>query len=187
LSIAAVRLPCAANRRQVNSWFGATPCRRATNSPSFLPPANRLVEVARAGATMSPLCRIRIGLSRPGWAMRGIFRCPAAIRCWGRPPTVLAQIPLGCDPEAAYMSAVELLCSSELYSSLKSEAALHPEFCYQIRNTLNGLRVKSYQDPGGQEVFSSIMESRLVNMSSSQSDCTDKPNSCTVGSTASTR
>src|SRR5262249_1021226 len=27
---AAVRLPCATSRRQVNNWFGATPCRRAT-------------------------------------------------------------------------------------------------------------------------------------------------------------
>ena len=27
---AAVRLPYAANRRHVNGWFGATPCRRAT-------------------------------------------------------------------------------------------------------------------------------------------------------------
>src|SRR5207247_10875848 len=26
---AAVRLPCATSRRQVNNWFGATPCRRA--------------------------------------------------------------------------------------------------------------------------------------------------------------
>ena len=27
---AAVKPPCATNRRHVNSWFGATPCRRAT-------------------------------------------------------------------------------------------------------------------------------------------------------------
>src|SRR5262249_38326749 len=27
---AAVRLPCSTSRRQVNNWFGATPCRRAT-------------------------------------------------------------------------------------------------------------------------------------------------------------